>query len=226
VAASFLAEVPSTVRGLVLDSATRLDVPAGRVCFRASDRPSRGAIVVSGLARTFVEAGDGRRLTLRYVRSGAVAGLLTGLAVDQAPIFVQAVTDCRLLELPFSTVERHAQADAAFAWALARETSRRLLDATEALARATFGTLRERLSRHLLDLAEPRADGALAVEATQQDIADGIGTVREVVARALRDMRSSGLVETRSGRIVILNPDALAASAGGWQVRNDRRSAR
>jgi CRP/FNR family transcriptional regulator len=63
--------------------------------------------------------------------------------------------------------------------------------------------------------------GVLVAPITQQGLADCVGTVREVVARVLRDFRTEGLVSTAEGRIDILDPNGLAAvvgrsAASGW----------
>jgi CRP/FNR family transcriptional regulator len=48
---------------------------------------------------------------------------------------------------------------------------------------------------------------------SQQELADLVGSVREVVSRALRDLRAEGIVGvTRSG-ITVLNPSRLAEKA-------------
>lgn len=57
------------------------------------------------------------------------------------------------------------------------------------------------------------------VDVTQQRLADGVVTAREVVARALRDLRTEGLVATRARRIEILDRDRLAALVGRWRSR-------
>jgi CRP-like cAMP-binding protein len=62
----------------------------------------------------------------------------------------------------------------------------------------------------MLDLAE-RDAGQLVVAASQQDIADAIGSVREVVSRAVLWLRDEGLIR-RSGRVYVLdNPAGLHA---------------
>ena len=47
--------------------------------------------------------------------------------------------------------------------------------------------------------------GELAVRITQQDLAAAVGTVREVVVRALRQLRDAGAVRTERDRIVLLD---------------------
>jgi CRP-like cAMP-binding protein len=53
--------------------------------------------------------------------------------------------------------------------------------------------------------------GRLEVRATQADLADSIGSSREVMSRALRDLREEGIVETAPGVIRVVNPADLAA---------------
>jgi CRP/FNR family transcriptional regulator len=53
---------------------------------------------------------------------------------------------------------------------------------------------------------------------TQQALADGIGTVREVVARVLRDFRTEDLIATTDGCIEIIDLDAIASIVRrSWQ---------
>ncbi len=78
------------------------------------------------------------------------------------------------------------------------------------LATNTFGTMRERVARHLLDLAVENTPGRFEAPVTQQGLADGVGTVREVVARVLREFRREGLIATRDGSVELLDREGLA----------------
>lgn len=218
VARGFLAQVGESELGAFLDAGSLRSVAAGEVCFSASDRPSRGGLVVDGVFRVYVNAADGRRLTVRYARMGALAGLTTGLTGLAAPVNIQAVTAGRILEVSVDDVRALAAGEAgSFTWALAQEVSLRLVEAIESLAGASFGTLRGRLARHLLDLGEGKGDGTrLTVHATQQDLADNIGSVREVVSRLIAQLRTDGFLETDRGTITILDADRLAGLVGSW----------
>ena len=50
---------------------------------------------------------------------------------------------------------------------------------------------------------------------SQQELADAVGSVREVVARTLRDFRAAGMVATTADSVVILDPTRLYAESGG-----------
>lgn len=49
---------------------------------------------------------------------------------------------------------------------------------------------------------------------TQQELADAVGTVREVIVRLLRELRQEGLVRTERDRMVIVDPSRLIDEQG------------
>jgi CRP/FNR family cyclic AMP-dependent transcriptional regulator len=100
--------------------------------------------------------------------------------------------------------------DVRVARALLDETSERVLAFVAELSGNAFATVRERLARHLLDLASERQRGPeLIAPLTQQELADATGTVREVVVRVLRELRNEGAVRTGRYGIVITDPERL-----------------
>jgi CRP/FNR family cyclic AMP-dependent transcriptional regulator len=140
---------------------------------------------------------------------------------------VQALSDSELLRLRAATVRGLADRDVRVARALLDETSERVLSFVAELSGNAFATVRERLARHLLDLASERQRGpALIAPLTQQELADAIGTVREVVVRVLRELREEGVVRTGRYGIVINDPEQLFSAAdarGGTNVPDKGR---
>jgi CRP-like cAMP-binding protein len=67
------------------------------------------------------------------------------------------------------------------------------------------------IAEDLLDLAaaESRGGAPLVAHVSQQALADGIGCVREVVVRLLRELREEGLIRTGRDEIELLQPDRL-----------------
>jgi CRP/FNR family transcriptional regulator len=110
-----------------------------------------------------------------------------------------------------------ARRDPQVSWAIAEELSRRLFEVLEQTAVNAFGSVRQRVAAHLLDLASDRQRprGRLVAHVSQQELADAAGSVREVVARALRDLRVAGIVATTADSVVILDPARLYAESAG-----------
>ena len=182
------------------------DVPAGITVYTEADA-ERFGVVVRGLLRVYMHTSDGRQVTVRYVRAGGLLGA-PALVGGPAPVFVQALTDSAVYFMDVARVKRVAGKDAAVAWIFAEESVHRLYDVLEELAGNTFATVRQRVVRHLLDLAasRPASDGRLAALVSQQDLANSVGSVREVVARVLHELRAASLVRTSPGRVDILDP--------------------
>jgi CRP/FNR family transcriptional regulator len=53
------------------------------------------------------------------------------------------------------------------------------------------------------------------VRASQQELADAVGSVREVVTRTLHGLREEGLIETARDEIVLLDPVRLSEETTG-----------
>jgi CRP/FNR family transcriptional regulator, cyclic AMP receptor protein len=205
---------PEAIRELA-GEASRLHVPAGSTIHRQGDTSAHFEIVVSGLIRVHVTAPDGRTMTVRYCRPGALIGVVSLFASPfSLPATIQAVTDADLLTFRPSVMQRAAERDARVARALLGELSERVLSFIAEIPGSAFATVRQRVARHLLDLASESQTGSELVAAVgQQDLADAVGSVREVVVRALRELRQQGLVETRRDAIVLLDPERLLGEA-------------
>jgi CRP/FNR family transcriptional regulator len=155
-------------------------------------------------------------MTVRYCRPAALIGVVSLFASPfLLPATIQAVTDADLLVLRASLVRRAAERDVRVARALLDELSERVLSFIAEIPSA-FTNVRQRVARHLLDLASESQRGSELVAATgQQELADAVGTVREVVVRALRELRADGLLRTGRGGIVLIDPERLAVEASG-----------
>lgn len=81
------------------------------------------------------------------------------------------------------------------------------------LSEHAYLTAVERLYALLLRLSRPRAghDGQRSISPppTQQDLAERIGSRREVVSRTLRRLEKDDLVEKTCGALVLTDPEAL-----------------
>ena len=103
-------------------------------------------------------------------------------------------------------------------WLLAREVTQRLYDTIEAVADRAFGSLRQRVARHLLDLATGHEDGSLVAPITQQELAEAVGSARPAVAKVIAELRQLGLVATASPGIAILDAEGMYAETWSGRV--------
>jgi CRP/FNR family transcriptional regulator len=216
-ASSNLRDLPEPVLAAVLEDSARLRVPAGATLREAGEVGPHLELVITGLLRIFVTAPDGRSLTVRYGRAGDLMGLVS-LYRDPyvMPGSIQAVTAAEVLSLRPAIVSRLADTELVVARAMLRELSERVVSFVGEIPDNMFTNVRQRLVRHLLDLATGSRQGdRLVARVSQQELADAVGTAREVVVRILRDLREDGLVTTGRDGITILDPGRLDAERLG-----------
>ena len=211
-ARSFLADLPPELAGRLRAEGERADYPAGTTVYRAGSGP-QAALVVGGLLRVYLMSVEGRQVTVRYADVLGVAVLVGGPASTS----VQAVEASSLFRISVRTLTAAARDDPRVSWAIAEELNRRLYETLEQTAVNAFGSVRQRVAAHLLDLASAQQHprGRLVARVSQQELADAAGSVREVVARVLRDFRVAGIVATAADSVVILDAARLYAESGG-----------
>jgi CRP-like cAMP-binding protein len=104
-----------------------------------------------------------------------------------------------------------AERDARVAVALLTELGRIAELSMQHMATRALASMRQRVIGQLLDGAT-YADGVDPIaHVTQQQLADGAGSAREVVARVLHSLREEQLVVTRLGSVVLLEVERLRA---------------
>jgi CRP/FNR family transcriptional regulator len=126
------------------------------------------------------------------------------------PAAVQALVDAEVLALSPGVARRAAAQDIRVTQAFLREQSERAISFLYEVPGSAFATVRQRVARHLLDIASEGAP-ELVVPVSQQQLAEAVGTVREVIVRVLRELRTAGVVHTERNRIVIVDPARLIA---------------
>jgi CRP-like cAMP-binding protein len=176
------------------------------------------AVVADGTLRLTIRANDGREATLRLIGRGATLGLVAMFQPDYQPILhersVVAIERSTLVFFDAQTLIRVCHRYSEFVLYLLRQTVEWGGALVDAAGRFAFMTVRQRVSSYLLNVAIPEpSSGRLVAPITQQQLANAIGSVREVVARTLHDLRSDGLVSVSRARVAILDREGLKRTA-------------
>lgn len=215
----FLFALPRGAADRLLAEAIRINLPAGALIYRDEESP-RLIVVVTGLLRVFLTSPDGRQVTVRYARSGDVAGLALVIG-GPAPMSIQAMTSSLIVALRVDTLRAQLASDPGVARACAEELTRQLYRLLDDISEQAFLPVRQRLVHQLLLLASRGPGRHLVVRASQQELADAIGSVREVVTRSLHELHEEGLVLVTRDGIRLLDPMRLSdVAASGDRPRD------
>jgi CRP-like cAMP-binding protein len=210
-AVDFVSLLSPANRHRLLIGSTRAVFSAGTLAAYPGSEPL-AFLIDAGLARLYWNVPDGRQATIALVRPKELAG--GSVAIGAAPwVFMQVITESRVTILDVARLRDLAATEIEVSTAISTHLAMRVRAAYRLIAVRSLGNIRERVAYDLLDRAAQSqlVVGRLEVQATQADLADSVGSSREVMTRALRDLRNEGIVETAPGVIRVLNPDALAA---------------
>jgi CRP-like cAMP-binding protein len=214
----FLSLLSEANRRRVLEGSTKEVYPAGAIAFHP-EGPPRSFVLERGLARVYAAVPDGRQATVTFVHEHELAG---GTAIASHPprVLIQVVIPSTLTILDLENVRRLARTENEVGVALATHLAARLRATFRLVAVRSLGTIRERVAYDLLDRAcrSQLALGRLECRATHADLADSIGSSREVVSRTVRDLRGAGIIETAPGMVRVLDPLRLSAIVRGFVI--------
>lgn len=206
----FLSLLSDVNRRRFLERSIRGVYPAGAHVFHPGS-PPKTFLIDRGMVRAYTTVPDGRQATVGFRHAKELVG--GTMAVSHAPrLLAQVVVESTLTTLDMENVRRLVSTEIEVLAALATQLSARLRYGTRLIAIRTLGNIRERLAYDLLERAtrSQLVVGRLEVRATHSELADSIGSSREVVGRALSTLRAEGIVESAPGLVRVSDPIRLA----------------
>ena len=207
----FLSLLSDVNRRRFLERSTQDVYPAGAHVFHPGS-PPKTFLIDRGLVRAYTTVPDGRQATVGFRHPRELVG--GTMAVSHPPrLLAQVVVESTLTTLDMENVRNLLSTEIEVVAALATQLSARLRNGTWLIAIRTLGNIRERLAYDLLERAtrSQLVVGRLDVIATHTELADSIGSSREVVGRALSALRFEGIVETAPGLVWVSDPIRLAS---------------
>lgn len=205
----FLARLAPPLRSRIERQVQAARLPSGAVIFDER-QPCRGfPFVLGGAVRVSKLSPGGRELFLYRVRPGEsciiTSSCLLGEARYNARGAAEGETELALLPAAVFTELLAAPEFRTFVFRLFSERLANLMQLVEEVA---FRKLDQRLAALLLRRGR-------TVRATRQQLADELGSVREMVSRLLGSFADQGLVALGREQIRVLDPEGLRRIAEG-----------
>lgn len=184
-----------------------LELPAGTRIFDEHQPCVGFPFVLEGQVKVAKSSASGRELPLYRVHAGETCVISSACLLGQSDYNAHAVAESgvRLLVLPPALFQQLLSEPAfrLFVFSLFAERVAELMQLVEAIA---FQRLDQRLAGLLLGHGQ-------TMHTTHQQLADELGSVREIVSRLLKSFAEQGLVELGRNQISILDPAGLRALA-------------
>ena len=177
--------------------------PAQAILINEGDTTDSLYILLSGRVKAFASSDDGREVVLTELGPREYFGELS-LDGEKRSVSIKAIEPCKCRIVQSPELRQFMADHPDFALHLAHKLIRMVRRLTEQVRSLALQDVYGRLVRVLTELSEPVGDErVLRQKLTQQDIADRIGSSREMVNRVMKELTTGGYVGQRDGRLVI-----------------------
>lgn len=189
------------------------------VLFLAGEEAAGIFVIASGSVRAYREGLDGREQVIHVERAGTTIAELPAFDDQPYPSNVAAEEDSVLLFIEKRDVRTICLTHPQVALAATRLLAGRLRRCAELVEALSLQEVDQRLAGWIAGEARIRGRQTgqtihLELVLTNQQIASRIGSVREVVSRALNRLQSNGLIELDGRSITIPDRVALEVYSG------------
>lgn len=183
-------------------------LPAGTEFVHEGDACENFVFVIEGAARVYKNFENGREIMLYRMQGGETCSLTTAVLLAGVRYPANAITeaDTRAVLIPAKDFYRAFNASKKFRDYVCRVFSGRICDMIMLLEAVTMRNVNVRLARWLLD----NCSNDNVVEASHREMANELGTAREVISRHLRDFENQGWVALSRKNIRLVDLDSLA----------------
>lgn len=203
----FLKEAPPRLIQQFKDHTYLYTIPAGKDIFIEGDYPDSLALVISGVVRVYKLGYSGREITLYRFGLGESC-ILTANAIlsDRSfPAIATAEEDIEAVIIPAGKFKEWVNKFDLWREFVFDLLSDRLSSVMSIIDEILFQHMDQRLASWLLKNENRQS----TVEVTHQEIADELGSSREVISRILEDFNQEGLIETGRGAIKLIDIEGL-----------------
>ena len=195
---------------LIRSRSSMAEVPAGTVLFDEGAACRAFPLLLSGQVRVAKTSHDGREMVLYRIRPGQICLLTSSCLLGHAqyPARGVAETALRLVLLPGDCFHRLLAAGGEFQRLVFGLFAERITELMELVEVVAFGRLDQRLAALL-------ARRGVVVEASHQQLADELGSVRVVVSRLLKSFEDRGWLTLGREQIRVTDATGLREFAAG-----------
>jgi len=208
----YFAHVDAHTVNTIAQSAIRRSYEADQYVLMEGE-PSSGLFVVQeGWLKSVKTSPEGREQVLRVVGPGEVFNAIGVLASATNPGTVIALEPATVWILQRDTLLRMLEEHAGLAWMVIQALAERVQRLMSQVEDLSLRTVEVRLARLLLE----EATGETIVRRrwdTQAEMAARLGTVLDVLNRALSRLAADGVIKVERHQILILDQEQLASIA-------------
>jgi CRP/FNR family transcriptional regulator len=173
----------------------------GDVMFWEGDPCDGLFIVEQGSAKIFRLSPQGRQYIVRILLEGDTFAEVPAFDEGANPVNVEALEACRVWVIDSRKLRELVREHPAFAQKVLVNFGRMLRGMVQKVSEMAFYQVTHRLARLIAEMPQEKS----VPHWTQEQLAARLGTVREVVARSIKELERSGAIKVQDRRIQIVD---------------------
>jgi CRP/FNR family transcriptional regulator len=210
---SYFVDLDDTVLGQLTPGTALYRYERGEVLFWEGD-PCHGLhIIRSGSVKLFKISPQGREFIINIFEAGGTYNEVPVFDSGTNPVNVAALDTCYVWVIDPAVIHAALDRHPEMCHAVIANLSKNLRMLVNKVEELSFYQVTNRLARLISQLPEEQLSGGNPYRITQDQLAARLGTVREVVARSLRELQRSGAIKVRQRQIEILDEKVLRSWA-------------
>lgn len=204
-----IGEMSPAAQRLLRENLQRMTAPTGHILFDLDSPCSLFVVIYEGSVRVIKPALSGREILLYRLEPGDSCVLTASCLLGRSNYPARGVVENDLVAFALAQPVFNHLLDSStpFRALVFNHFSERIADLMQLIEEVAFGQMDQRLAAYLVERAP-------LLEVTHQQIADELGTVREVVSRRLKQLEQRGLVRLERGQVEVNDVERLRRIAG------------
>ena len=186
---------------------------AGKVIFIEGEPAEKLYFLARGWVKATRMSVDGREQAMLFLEAGEIFGDVAVFTQTSYPGTVVALEDVDVWVLPADEFMRLLSQDVVLAMAIIRRLSERVQHYVGIVEDLSLRSVEARLANTLLQHAEKQDVQWIVPRrhwTTFDEMATRLGTVRDVLSRALKTLETDGLLKVEKNQIIVLDRQGLA----------------
>lgn len=186
----------------------------GDIILLEGDKGAALCFVAEGLVKVFKTSPEGREQVLRLIAAGYTFNDVPALDGGPNPASAAAMEASTIYLIRHTDLRQLILAEPEVAAAVIRTMAQALRHLVGLVEDLSLRHVTARVAKLLLEQETSASIKSAGHQLTQQEMAAIVGTAREVVGRALKELETAGAIEMRQGRAIILSRERLQVLSG------------
>jgi len=173
-------------------------------------------IIQQGSVKLFRISPLGRQHIIRVLQEGETCNEVPVFDGGPNPVNVEALEETTVWVVEARAVQNLMRKNPEFMLKTIQNLSIRMRHLVQMVSEMAFYQVTNRLARLIAEIPAEDLSGEGSMRWTQDQLAARLGTVREVVARSLRELERSGAIEAENRKIIVKDREILQEWAPPW----------